>query len=100
MTEKPNTLEDQILELAKTIPDEIQLCDLEGKPYDDPEDVIPLDNITKLTLAQLMIGTGDDLETVVNDVLKSAIERFDDPLDNDEDSDIMDETANEGELND
>jgi len=98
-------MDKKVIELSKTLPTEIQLCDPSGKPYEG-EDVIPLDGITRMALAKIMLTTGQDVEATINDVLKSAIKKYvgsnDIGLDNAEDSCILDdtETATEGELDD
>ena len=56
---------------AKTLPDEIQLCDESGVPMDDG--LIELDEASKLILAQLQISWKMGLEKVILRVLKKAV---------------------------
>lgn len=69
----------QVIEqLVAMMPDEIVLVDNQGNPYDEDEDEpIILDPSTKHNLALLMLATGEDFETVVNNTLKYAVEGLD-----------------------
>jgi len=73
-------------QLVSQMPDEINLVDEDGKPFEDStdDDIIVLADETKFNLALLMLATGEDFETTVNNTLKHAVDSYAETLDNDE----------------
>lgn len=61
--------------IIDSLPNEIQLVDENGKPFDE-DIVIVLDDDLKYNFAYIMLETGEDLETAVRNTLSDAIESF------------------------
>lgn len=65
-----------IAQLMAQMPNEIVLVNEDDEPYDEDETIV-LDDATKHNLALLMLATGEDFETVVNNTIASAVEALD-----------------------
>ena len=96
--------DDKVTKKAATLPDEVEVQSPDGSPLDgeDAEPcVIVLDNLIKQHLAQKMLTGKQSFETIfmrhLSSAVKSYIKNHPVDLDNGEDSDIMVETANEGD---
>jgi hypothetical protein len=78
-------VEQTIDNLVSQMPHEIVLVQEDGTPFEGDEDMaIVLDEVTKYNLALMMLATGEDFETCVNNTIKHGIEWFDDGVDSDE----------------
>jgi len=67
---------DRITKKAKTLPDELQLCDEDGNPLDG-ESLVVLNFDTKLALATCMLQSKQSLETTLIRILTKQLKEMD-----------------------